>query len=110
MITKYSISSLPRSKFILRASFSGNFSCSQLFFSNAKIPIFEINHGTKFKLNSILSVKPFLSGPILTDSAVLIQIDNDIVLNLNDSKPQSFMMKEIVSSIGKNNLKVMLYF
>ena len=75
---------------------------------NKKIPIVEINHAFKFEINSNFSVKPFLSGPILTDSAVLIQNKNDFILNLNDSKPQPLMMNHIISSIGDGNLKVML--
>ena len=75
---------------------------------NKKISIVEINHAFKYEINPNLSVKPFLSGPILTDSAVLIQNKNDFILNLNDSKPLPFMMNQIISSIGNGNLKVML--
>ena len=75
---------------------------------NSDIDIVEINHGSKYKINPKLSLKPFLSGPILTDSAILIQYGNDLILNLNDSKLQNFMMKQIVSSIGNGILKVML--
>ena len=75
---------------------------------NNKVQIFEINHGEKFEINSELSLQPFLSGPILTDSAVLIQYKNDFILNLNDSKQQSLMAKHIASSISDGNLKVML--
>lgn len=73
-----------------------------------KVKIVEINHGTKFLINSEISVKPFLSGPFLTDSAILIQNKNDFILNLNDSKPQSLMINQIKSSIGDGNLKVLL--
>ena len=42
----------------------------------------EINHGEKFNINPSLSLKVFLSGPFLTDSAILIQHKNDFILNL----------------------------
>ena len=68
----------------------------------------EINHGFNFILNPDLSIKPFLSGPILTDSAVLIKNNDDFILNLNDSKQQTLMMKQIKNAVGEGNLKVML--
>jgi len=75
---------------------------------NRNIQVLEINHSENYILNNNLSVKPFLSGPILTDSAVLIKYKNDYILNLNDSKQQIFMMKQILSSIKDGELKVML--
>ncbi len=70
--------------------------------------VVEINHGANYIINTNLSLKPFLSGPILTDSAVLIKKNNDFILNLNDSKQQSLMMSQIINAVGDGNLKVML--
>ena len=75
---------------------------------NKNIDLTEINHNERFEINSELSIKPFLSGPVLTDSAVLIQNKQDFLLNLNDSKQQGLMSKQIISSIKKGDLKVML--
>ena len=75
---------------------------------NTNIQVTEINHGEKLKINSYLSLRAFLSGPFLTDSAILIQHKNDFILNINDSKQQKLMANHILSSIGDGNLKVML--
>ena len=75
---------------------------------NKNIQIIEINHGEELKINPIVSLKVFLSGPFLTDSAILIQHINDFVLNINDSKQQKMMSKQILDSIGGGNLKAML--
>lgn len=75
---------------------------------NKKIHIIEINHGEEYFINPKLTLKPFLSGPILTDSAVLIKKEDDYILNLNDSKQQGLMSKQIISSINNGDLKVML--
>ena len=74
---------------------------------NKNIQVFEINHGKKLEINPDLSLKVFLSGPFLTDSAILIQYKNDFILNLNDSKQQKLMAKKIVNSIGDGTLKAM---
>jgi len=75
---------------------------------NKNIDLIEIDHGEELKINTELSLKPFLSGPILTDSAILIQHKKDFILNINDSKQQKLMANQIISSIGKGNLKAML--
>lgn len=75
---------------------------------NKSSDIEEINHQETYKIDAQISLKPFLSGPILTDSAVLIKINNDFILNLNDSKQQFLMMNQIINSVGDGNLKVML--
>ena len=75
---------------------------------NKNIQVTEINHGEKLKINSYLSLRAFLSGPFLTDSAILIQHKNDFILNINDSKQQKLMANHILKTIGNGNLKVML--
>ena len=75
---------------------------------NNNIQVIEINHGQKLKINPNLSLQVFLSGPFLTDSAILIQHRNDFILNINDSKQQKLMANHIINSIGDGNLKVML--
>ena len=75
---------------------------------NKKIQVSEINHGERLTINPDLSVEVFLSGPILTDSAILIKNKNDFILNINDSKQQKLMLNQIRNSIGDGNLKVML--
>ena len=75
---------------------------------NKNIQITEINHGEKLKINRDLSLEVFLSGPFLTDSAILIQHKSDFILNINDSKQQKLMAYQILNSIGDGTLKVML--
>ena len=75
---------------------------------NNNIQVIEINHAQKLKVNPNLSLQVFLSGPFLTDSAILIQYRNDYILNINDSKQQKLMANHILSSIGDGNLKAML--
>ena len=72
------------------------------------IQVIEINHAQKLNVNPNLSLQVFLSGPFLTDSAILIQHRNDFILNINDSKQQKLMANHILSSIGDGNLKAML--
>ena len=99
---------LPNSKFLISRVPEKRLKNDLIKVLNSNINVLEINHAAKYKINSKLSLKPFLSGPILTDSAVLIQNGNDLILNLNDSKLQTLMMSQIISSIGDGNLKVML--
>ncbi len=73
-----------------------------------KTYIIEINHSKKFNLSKSIYIQPFLSGPVLTDSAVLIKCNNDYILNLNDSKQQSLMIKQIKSFYLDGKLKIML--
>ena len=99
---------IPNLKFLISRTPEERLKSDLLDVLNKKIDIREINHGFKYEISDNLIIQPFLSGPILTDSAVLIQSNNDFILNLNDSKQQSFMMNQIVNSIGDGNLKVML--
>lgn len=73
-----------------------------------KINIIEINHGQLYIVSPNIKIQPFLAGPILTDSAVLINCDNNYILNLNDSKQQKLMINQIKSNFREGKLKVML--
>ncbi len=99
---------IPNLKFLISRTPERRLKSDLLKVLNKGTYVKEINHGVNYILNAHLSLKPFLSGPILTDSAVLIKKNNDFILNLNDSKQQSLMMNQIINEVGDGNLKVML--
>ena len=64
----------------------------------------EIPQNSIFYVSENFYFKIFLSGFFVTDSAVLVNIGNVQVLNLNDSKPLNILSKSIKSSINKDLL------
>lgn len=70
----------------------------------SQIQISEIGHGDSFSINSEFSVRIFLSGVFVTDSAALVTIGKCQVLNLNDSKPQKRLCKLISRYITTDKL------
>jgi UDP-MurNAc hydroxylase len=61
----------------------------------------EVRHGERVELSERLAIRSFQFSPFVTDSAVVIEADDQILLNANDAKFAGLPLRHILSHYPK---------
>jgi UDP-MurNAc hydroxylase len=66
-----------------------------------KTNIREVRHGERVELSPTLSIRSFHFSPFITDSAVVIEADGQVLLNANDAKFAGLPLRQILKLYPK---------